>query len=308
MARTATWLEALLNREGWSVRVARACGACPRVGLAELSVPLDGDLPRPLRMAFASDFHAGRTSDAGVLREACALLRDAQPDVLLLGGDYITSAAKEVDWLVAELATVPAAYGRYAILGNHDWWCDAAYVTQRLEASGIQVLTNRNVRLAEPFTDVWICGLDDHGAGQPEAQGALRGAQGIRVVLMHSPSGLLDLGDERFEIALAGHTHGGQIALPGGRPIVVPEGRLSRRYSRGRFDVGNGRTLFVSVGIGCVVVPVRLHAEPEIVVCELRSRGGMVGAGGLSQEPRPTPRGEAPGRAPSGPGPEARIP
>ena len=63
---------------------------------------------------------------------------------------------------------------------------------------------------------------------------ALSGADGIRVVLMHAPSGLLDLGAKHFDLALCGDTHGGQLALPGGVPIVVPHGRLSRRYSRGR--------------------------------------------------------------------------
>ncbi len=86
---------------------------------------------------------------------------------------------------------------------------------------------------------------------------------------MHAPSGLLDLGQERFNLALCGHTHGGQIALPGGAPILVPWGPLSRRYARGRFELSDGATLIVSVGIGCVVVPVRLFTHPEVVVCTL---------------------------------------
>jgi predicted MPP superfamily phosphohydrolase len=86
---------------------------------------------------------------------------------------------------------------------------------------------------------------------------------------MHAPSGLLDLGEERFDLALCGHTHGGQIALSDGTPIIVPHGRLSRRYARGRFDFQDGRTLVVSVGLGCVLLPLRLFADPEIVLCTL---------------------------------------
>jgi predicted MPP superfamily phosphohydrolase len=86
---------------------------------------------------------------------------------------------------------------------------------------------------------------------------------------MHAPSGLLDLGPERFHLALCGHTHGGQIALPGGVPILVPWGALSRQYARGRFELSDGATLIVSVGIGCVVVPFRLFSKPEIVICTL---------------------------------------
>ena len=202
-----------------------------------------------------------------LLRAACTALRAAAPDVLLLGGDFVTFAASEIEWLACELATIPAPFGRYAVLGNHDWCTDPDLITRTLEAVGIRVLTNSNVRLDPPFHEVWVCGLDDHGYGQPDAAAALAGADGVRILLMHAPSGLLDIAEERFDLAFCGHTHGGQIALPDGTPIVVPHGRLSRRYSRGRFDFEDGRTLVVSVGLGCVLLPLRLFADPEIVLC-----------------------------------------
>jgi predicted MPP superfamily phosphohydrolase len=86
---------------------------------------------------------------------------------------------------------------------------------------------------------------------------------------MHSPSSLLDIGTQLFDLALCGHTHGGQIALPGGIPIVVPGGALCRRYSRGRFELPGGRTLLVSTGVGLTGLPVRLFADPEILVCDV---------------------------------------
>jgi len=196
-------------------------------------------------------------------------LREAAADLLLLGGDFVTGRPNEIDWLAGELGDVPAPFGRFAVLGNHDYWSDAGYVVERLEAAGIRVLVNANARLMPPFERVWVCGLDDHWSGRPDAATAVRGAEGVRLVLMHAPSGLLDLGEERFDLALCGHTHGGQLALPGGIPIVVPQGPLSRRYARGRFSIGDGRTLVVSVGLGCVVVPLRTFADPEIVICTL---------------------------------------
>ncbi len=276
LARMLSRLEALLYRGGWPVRLARALGIRSRVKVTRHSISINHEsasIP-PLTLAYASDFHAGPTTDASVLLDACERLRAASADVLLLGGDFVTFVPTEIDWLAAELASIPAPFGRFAVLGNHDWWSDAAYVVRRLEAAGIQVLTNRNVQLDPPFDGVWICGLDDHWCGRPDAPAALTGAGGIRVVLMHAPSGLLDLAKERFDLALCGHTHGGQLALPGGVPIVVPHGRLSRRYSRGRHEVGEGRTLVVSVGVGCVVLPLRLYADPEIVVCNLTTATG----------------------------------
>ena len=111
------------------------------------------------------------------------------------------------------------------MLGNHDWLADPQYIVRRLEEQGIEVLTNRNARLDPPFDQVWICGLDDHWYGRPHADLTFAGAEGARIVLMQSLSGLLDIGEHRFDLALCGHTHGGQIALPGGRPGDPPERR-----------------------------------------------------------------------------------
>jgi len=276
IAHAAGRLEAILYRGGWPVRLARALGIRPSVRTTRHAIAINhGSVPLPpLKLAYASDFHAGPTTDPSVLLAACAELRAASPDVLLLGGDFVTLVPKEIDWLAAELGNIPAPFGRFAVLGNHDWWSDASRIVRRLEAAGIQVLTNRNVQLDPPFDGVWICGVDDHSCGRPDPLAALAGADGIRVVLMHAPSGLLDLAQADFDLALCGHTHGGQLALPGGIPVVVPHGRLSRRYSRGRHEVGAGRTLVVSVGVGCVVLPLRLFADPEIVVCTLTNAAG----------------------------------
>lgn len=273
-ARIANRLEGILYSGGWPFRLARALGVSPAVITTQYSIPVHNGLApmSPLRLAYASDFHAGPTTDPAVLRAACTALRSAAPDLLLLGGDFVTYVPSEIDWLAPELGSIPAPLGRFAVLGNHDHWSDGPYIVRRLEAAGIRVLTNSNMRLAPPFENVWICGLDDHWCGRPDPVAALNGASGVRVVLMHAPSGLLDLGDQYFDLALCGHTHGGQIALPGGVPIVVPHGRLSRRYARGWFKIGGGRTLVVSVGVGCVVLPLRLFADPEIVVCHLVAR------------------------------------
>lgn len=264
-------LEAMLYGGGWPVRLVRALGIHPPVRTISHAVSVHGGstpMP-PLRLAYASDFHAGPTTDSSVLRTACGELARLAPDVLLLGGDFVTHVRSEIDWLAPALGAVPAPFGRFAVLGNHDWWADASYIVRQLEAAGITVLTNRSVQLRPPFSQVWICGIDDHWCGSPDSAAAVAGAEGIRVILMHSPSGLLDLGDERFDLALCGHTHGGQLALPSGIPIVVPHGPLSRRYARGRFDLGSDRTLIVSVGLGCVVLPLRWFADPEVLVCTL---------------------------------------
>jgi predicted MPP superfamily phosphohydrolase len=262
-------VEHLLHGNGWAVRLARAFRLGTSVRVTEYSV-IGSNGHRSasrLRIAYASDFHAGPTTDPAVVRAACSALGSSKPDVVLFGGDFVNFKRDDIDWLAPELAAIPTRLGRYAVLGNHDWIAGAAYVAERLEQAGIHVLTNRNVRLPPPFEGIWICGLDDHWYGYPDARGAFEGADGIRVVLMHAPSGLLDIGTNRFDVAFCGHTHGGQIALPDGTPLAVPNGALSRQYTRGRYALPHGGTLIVSVGVGCVVLPLRIHADPEIVLC-----------------------------------------
>jgi predicted MPP superfamily phosphohydrolase len=265
-----------LYRGGWLVRLARALRIRPTVRTTRHSVTVRrrSGSSRSLRIAYASDFHAGPTTDPSVIHAACDRLREAAPDIILFGGDFVTFLPREIDWLAPALGTLPAPFGRFAVLGNHDRWSDAPGIVRRLEASGISVLINSNVRLDPPFEHVWVCGLDDHWSGIPDGRSALAGTDGVRVVLMHAPSGLLDLGAERFDLAFCGHTHGGQLALPNGTPIVVPEGALSRRYARGRFLIEEERTLIVSVGVGCVLLPLRLFADPEVIVCELTLASG----------------------------------
>ncbi|MGN6390752.1 MAG: metallophosphoesterase [Gemmatimonadales bacterium] len=269
LAQLGSRVEPLIYRGGWPARLGRLLGRRATVGLTRHAIPVAGLGPRPLRVGYASDFHVGPTTNPAVVEAACSTLASAAPDVLLLGGDYVTHDLSGLRGLAVALSAVPAPLGRFAVLGNHDWWAGHTQVRRGLEDVGVRVLVNESASLAAPFEHVAICGVDDHGHGRPDAAAALGPASGIRLVLMHAPSGLLDIGAERFEVAFCGHTHGGQIALPNGRPLLVPQGALSRRYARGRFDLSPGRTLVVSVGIGCVVVPWRLFAPPEVLLCTL---------------------------------------
>jgi predicted MPP superfamily phosphohydrolase len=263
----------VLYRNGWPSRLSQLCGFHPSLRIVEHAIELPGG-PREtpvLTLAFATDFHAGVTTNPDLLRRACEALEVAKPDVLLLGGDFVAVDARQIDWIAPLIGRIPAPLGRYAVLGNHDRWDGADYITRGLENAGIEVLNNRSRRLSPPFHHIWICGLDDFLAGDPDVRAAVAGADGARVMLMHSPANLLDLDGERFDLALCGHTHGGQIALPGGTPISAGLGPLSRLYNRGRFRLAHGGTLVVSVGLGCSTVPVRVNSDPELVICRIVS-------------------------------------
>jgi predicted MPP superfamily phosphohydrolase len=241
-----------------------------RVVHHEIALRQPGLLPRPLTIGFASDFHAGPTTHPALVDELGEQLRQSNPDVLLLGGDYVSFDARHVDRLRRFVSESRAPLGTYAVIGNHDIWNGREPIEAALRQAGAQVLVNRNVRLPAPFDMVSICGIDDPWTGEADAARTFAGAGAVRVFLMHSPDGLWHLDGETFDLALAGHTHGGQVALADGRPVVRPKGPLSRRYCYGRFSVPDNGALLVSRGVGCSALPLRVNADPELVLCTLR--------------------------------------
>jgi uncharacterized protein len=268
---------AALYAGGWPAKLWQAFPGATRVRLErhELVVGRDPGRP-PLTVAFGSDFHLGPTTPARTLDNAFRLLREAKPDVLLLGGDYVFLGATQarVRELNDRVATVPADL-KIAVLGNHDFWARPARLEVALSAAGTVILVNEGLRLAPPHDDVGIVGLDDPFTALDEGDQASRqravddalekiaGAQ-VRIAVCHSPDGLNWVRGRGVHLLLAGHTHGGHVALPGYRPVFVPS-PMGKRYPWGRHQV-DGTTLFVSRGVGGSLVPFRTWAPPDVAV------------------------------------------
>jgi predicted MPP superfamily phosphohydrolase len=251
----------------WSYRL----GLHGRLGLTRhaLTLPAGRALTRPLRIAFASDLHAGATTDPAIFTRMFEQIALEQPDVLLLGGDFVSGHARNFAVLAEGLARCNPPFGKFAVMGNHDLWTDDRLLRSMLAAAGAEVLVNRNVTLGAPFESVSLCGMDDPWTGQPDGALTFANAAATRILMIHSPDGLLFTAGAAFDLALAGHTHGGQVALPDGRPIIVPSGPLSRQFCYGRFQIEGNGVLVVSRGVGCSTIPLRINAHPELVICTL---------------------------------------
>lgn len=268
-------MEALLNAAllggrvaAWSYRL----GLHGRLGVTRhtLTLPPAQRLAQPLTIAFASDFHAGPPTHPAIFDDLFAQLAIEQPQLLLLGGDYVSGPAHYAEVLCQRLAACHPPLGKFAVLGNHDLATDEQLLIRMFRQAGVQTLVNRAVTLAAPFDSVSICGMDDPWTGAPDAAATFAGAAVTRVLLMHAPDGLLKLHRQRYDIGFAGHTHGGQIALPNGTPVVMPQGPLSRPFYYGRFPVPDNGDLIVSRGVGCSGIPVRINADPELVICTVQ--------------------------------------
>jgi uncharacterized protein len=272
---------AALYLGGWPARLWQLYPGATRVRLErhELSVGREDGRP-PLTLAFGSDFHLGPTTPRPTLDNAFRLLREANPDVLVLGGDYVflgatPSRVRELNDLVA---TVPAEL-KLAVLGNHDFWARPARLEVALSAAGTVVMVNEGLRLPPPHDDVGIAGLDDPftSLDQGDRESRQRAVDEalekiaearVRIAVCHSPDGLLWVRGRGVHLLLCGHTHGGHVALPGYRPLWVPS-PVGKRYPWGRHEV-DGTTLFVSRGVGGSLVPFRTWAPPDVAVFVVR--------------------------------------
>jgi predicted MPP superfamily phosphohydrolase len=224
-----------------------------------------------LRVALLSDLHAGaRFIDAAKVRRVVDTINAESPDLVLLLGDYFNNGRNTRMTLPLSPETVATELGRlraptYAVLGNHDWWFDGARITAALQSSGITVLDNSAV---EARPGLWLAGIADIRSRTPNPVAALAKipADAAVVGLTHNPDVFAVL-PARVALTVAGHTHGGQVRLPGlGRPIVPSE--YGARYAAGHV-VEKGRHLFVTTGVGTSIYPVRFGVPPEVVILQL---------------------------------------
>jgi uncharacterized protein len=261
---------------GIAARWSFSCGLHGRFRVTrhEIRVPREKGLVAPLVIAFASDLHAGPTTDPRMFEVLHTAIEREKPDVILLGGDYVSFNARDVDAFTNVLSRWQPRLGKFAVLGNHDLWTDDKYVSERLTEASARVLVNESATLAAPFDRVSICGIDDPWTGDADVAQAFANAQPIKIFLTHSPDGLLLLNQQDFDVGFAGHTHGGQVALPGGIPILDAGGPLARKYNRGRFEVEPHGPLIVGLGVGCSNLPIRLNADPELILCTLLPADG----------------------------------
>lgn len=236
----------------------------------EVRVKAGEQLPRPLVVAFASDLHAGPATHPKVFETLLDRLTALKPDVLFLGGDYVSSSARQIDVLCEVLSRCSLPLGKYGVLGNHDLWTDDSHIVRQLTAAGVEVLVNRSCPLPAPFENVSVCGSDDPWTGHADMTRTFQDAGPIRVFLSHSPDGLLLMNGEHFDVGFAGHTHGGQIAFRDGTPLMSAGGPLSRHYGRGRFEIPGNGPMIVSRGFGNSTLPIRINADPELIICTLR--------------------------------------
>ncbi|MDX1522530.1 MAG: metallophosphoesterase [Anaerolineae bacterium] len=217
-----------------------------------------------LKIVQMSDIHLHPFTQIDFVRQAVEMTNQLKPDLVALTGDYVLQSADSIFELAPVLASLNPKYGIFAAIGNHDIWTDVTTVQTGLEESGLTVLVNEGVLLdigGEPF---YMAGVDDAWSGRPDLKAALENLPaGVPTILLaHEP----DLADDysldgRVSLQLSGHTHGGQVRLPGYGALVLPP--FGRKYALGLYRV-NDTWVYTNRGLGVIGPPVRINCRPEI--------------------------------------------
>jgi predicted MPP superfamily phosphohydrolase len=237
----------------------------PAIWLPNLAPPLDG-----LTIAHLSDLHHSESVPVRYLEQVVAQCNSLQPDMVVLTGDYVTNDAATFAAPCAKvLRELRAPLGCFATLGNHDHWTEARHVAFALERAGIRMLLNDGLEIQ---AGLWLLGVDDVWQRQDRLPSALRrlapAADATKILLAHEPEFADEARQAGIDLQLSGHSHGGQIRVPGVGALVLP--RLGRRYDMGLYRVGELQ-VYTTRGIGVLdSMPVRVNCPPEITLLTLR--------------------------------------
>lgn len=235
-----------------------------------------------MRIVQLTDLHVGPHTPRGKLARIAKATREAQPDVIVLTGDLVDDYSRDTEPFGEGLGRFSAPHGVYAIAGNHDVYAGWDEVRQGLEAQGIRVLVNDAVALERGGSRIALAGTGDPagqhwargggGAAAPDIRRTLEAARALGpdgdviVALAHNPVLWPALARGGVALTLSGHTHWGQLAIPGtGWSLASP----FLEHAMGAYVTG-GSVLYVHPGTNYWGLPFRLGTPPEVAVVTLR--------------------------------------
>jgi uncharacterized protein len=239
--------------------------------LSRLSPELDG-----FKIALMSDFHYGAYIE-NLLKSAVVAANRADVDVALLTGDFVSwhhdhggRGGRDANACGRILSGLTARLGRFAVLGNHDHAPRPEVVSEPLKAQGIHVLSNTSAPIYKNNSRIWLAGLEDALEGEPDIRAALRNVPPTEptILLAHEPDFVDEILGYPVDLQLSGHSHGGQVRIPGIGAPVLPT--MGEKYPMGFYRVGPLQ-LYTNRGLGMISPKIRFNCAPELTLLTLRS-------------------------------------
>ena len=259
------------------------------------------DLPKVFenyKIAHLTDFHFGICTPPNVIEKAVEIVCEIKPSVICLTGDYVQVSAtgithilatkvspklfkwkeyrRDVRKLAKEFARIikplNPADGIYGVFGNHDYHEGIGTIKRQFPKT-IKWLVNESIQIEKNNSKISISGIDDYKFGKPSINKTVlnhKNKTAFDLLLAHNPDVFTTKGAEkldRFNLTLCGHTHGGQICLPGRKPIIT---RTSQKEHCSGLSYKNENAIYVSRGVGCGGLPLRIFCPAEILIITLK--------------------------------------
>jgi len=235
------------------------------LGVTHATVPVDHLPPAlaGLTIGLLTDVHRSRWVSHEDVADAVNALMQQRPDLIVLGGDYVSWQDKAfIDPAADALAPLTAPHGVFAILGNHD---DDHRTPAALERHGVQVLRDARTQLTIRNEPLHLIGIRFWTKRQIDLADLTRDAKGTTVLLAHDPRRIVEAAALDIPLVLSGHTHGGQVVLPGLGAVAAQKFPVAAGLARRART-----TMFVSRGLGTIYVPVRINCPPEVAILTLQ--------------------------------------
>jgi predicted MPP superfamily phosphohydrolase len=240
-----------------------------RPGLERITIPAPAEHPglAGLRIGFVTDTHVGPFITADDLARATKLVANEHPDLILLGGDYVSESPRYTGGAVEVIRELiqRAPLGGYAVLGNHDLSVSRTRIGEAFADKGIPVLRNDAVPVRYGHDELWIAGIDDTLLGDPEPEQTFARvpAGAAALALWHEPEFAEQAAALGAFLQLSGHTHGGQIRIPGVGPVGLPV--HGKRHVMG-WGNADGMPIYTARGVGVYRPPMRFNCQPEVTL------------------------------------------
>lgn len=233
------------------------------ISLERLPKQLDG-----FKIIHLSDIHHSPFTGLEHIERTIKIANRLKPDMFILTGDYVSHEKKYIAPVAKALGGLKAEFGTFACLGNHDHWTDPDLVVKKFEAVGIRMLVNQGFRFEAHGASLWLAGVDDHMVGKTDIAAALKGSfpDETKILLAHNPLIFRQAVRYGVDLTLSGHTHGGQVKVRDPEKRLLPKRKLSSGLHRRKDS-----QIYITRGIGTVVLPIRYQCPPEISWLELRA-------------------------------------
>lgn len=236
------------------------------------------------RIVFVSDIHHGANLSIDRVKKLVLQINNLQPDIIILGGDYVSREEKYIVPVFAELGKLKSKFGVYAVLGNHDYFVNGDLTKKMLLRNGIKLCNNKSYWIKIQHDRIKIGGVDDPDGSKQEIDSTITDVHknNFCILISHRPEYMKNMNTQLVDLTLSGHTHGGQVTFLGlWAPILPSDNGLwaalthtkdSQKYSYGLIHPKPTTLGYITSGIGTRSPHLRFFRRPEIVIFELKRK------------------------------------